>query len=146
MANVKTLERIQQLREYKKNEIAQEVRRAAMFLHMEEKNLGLMETELNENIIALDKKKIAPATSIHEITLFYDYIDTMYRKIDGQKVIINKIAMELAAKERELLEAFKDVKVIETLKDKIVNEEKKRQSTLEQKTMDYLYLSRMPKA
>ncbi|MBF0563997.1 MAG: flagellar export protein FliJ [Nitrospirae bacterium] len=146
MANIKTLERIQELREFKKDEIAQEVKKAAAVVKSEYKRLETMEVDLKENLSALDRNINSKTGNINEITLIYDYIEFMYRKIDAQKVIIIDREKELAAKELELLEAFKDVKVIETLKDKMINEEKKRQSAIEQKTMDYLYLSRMPKA
>jgi flagellar export protein FliJ len=146
MANIKTLERIQELREFRKDEIAQEVKKAAAVVKLEYKRLESMEFDLQENFAALDRNINSQSGNINEITLLYDYIGFMYRKIDSQKVIISEREMELAAKELELLEAFKDVKVIETLKDKMINEEKRRQSAIEQKTMDYLYLSRMPRS
>ncbi|MEO5356624.1 MAG: flagellar export protein FliJ [Nitrospirae bacterium YQR-1] len=145
MARVDTLKRILQVKEYQKSEAEIELQRAWKVLRTEQDTLAMLERLLADNTAVLDKKKTSRNINVYELTLYYDYIESLYKKIDKQnKVIIDKTA-EVEKRQAELTEAYKEMKTVEILKDRVVKDEQKKSERQAQREMDFIYLSRLPR-
>ncbi|MBF0464827.1 MAG: flagellar export protein FliJ [Nitrospirae bacterium] len=145
MARLDTLKRIIQVKEYKKSEAEIELQKAWRVLKTEQSQLALLEKHLADNTAALDKKKNSRNINGYELTLYYDYIETLYKKIDAQTKVVAEKTLEMEKKQTELVEAYREVKTVEVLKDRVVSDESKKMERQTQREMDFAYLSRLPR-
>ncbi|MBF0518346.1 MAG: flagellar export protein FliJ [Nitrospirae bacterium] len=145
MARLDTLKRIIQVKEYKKSEAEIELQKAWRVLKTEQSQLDLLEKHLSDNTAALDKKKNSRNINGYELTLYYDYIETLYKKIDAQTKVVAEKTLEMEKKQTELVEAYREVKTVEVLKDRVVSDERKKMERQTQREMDFVYLSRLPR-
>lgn len=95
MARLDTLKRIIQVKEYKKSEAELELQKAWRVLRAEQTQLDLLERHLSENTAILDRKKNSRNINVYELTLYYDYIDTLYKKIDAQVKVVAAKTIEV---------------------------------------------------
>ncbi|WP_420265007.1 flagellar export protein FliJ [Candidatus Magnetominusculus dajiuhuensis] len=145
MSKLDTLKRIEQVREFKKDEAEIEVHKAWKALRTEQEALAVLERLLTDTTVGLERKKIGNIANTYELTIYYDYIDMLYRKIDEQVLVIKQKDEELSEKQLILVETYKELKTVGILKDKVVYEDNKRKTTIEQRQMDFAYLSRLPR-
>ncbi|QWR77772.1 flagellar export protein FliJ [Candidatus Magnetomonas plexicatena] len=145
MARLDTLKRIIQVKEYKKSEAELELQKAWRVLRAEQTQLDLLERHLSENTAILDRKKNSRNINVYELTLYYDYIDTLYKKIDAQVKVVAAKTIEVEKRQTELIEAYREVKTVVVLKDRVVTEERKKMERQTQREMDFVYLSRLPR-
>ncbi|MBF0343148.1 MAG: flagellar export protein FliJ [Nitrospirae bacterium] len=145
MASVKTLGRLQKIREYKKEEIEIEFKKVLLELRRQEEELDALHSMMAKTIVRMNEKQIKGFSNVYELSLYYDYIETLNKFIDKQKIIVSKLTELFEEKKSELLEAYKEVKTIEILKDKIISDERKNEDRRVQKELDYVYLSRLPR-
>ncbi|MBF0319781.1 MAG: flagellar FliJ family protein [Nitrospirae bacterium] len=143
MSKLDMLKRIEQVREFKKDEAEMEVHKAWTALRTEQENLAALESLLTGTIAVLEQKKSGSAVNPYELTIFYDYIDMLYKKIDEQILVVKQKDEELQQVQAALVEAYKELKTVGILKDKVINEDTKRKSAIEQRQMDFAYLSRL---
>jgi flagellar export protein FliJ len=143
MSKLGTLKRIEQVREFRKDEAEMEVHKAWKALRTEQENLVILEKLLTDTIAVLERKKSGNIDNVYELTIFYDYIDLLYKKIDEQILVVRQKDEELREKQVALVEAYKEVKTVGILKDKVIYEDNKRKIAIEQRQMDFAYLSRL---
>ncbi|MBF0486640.1 MAG: flagellar export protein FliJ [Nitrospirae bacterium] len=143
MSKLDTLKRIEQVREFRKDEAEIEVHKAWKALRTEQEALAALEKLLTDTTVGLERKKIGNIANTYELTIYYDYIDMLYKKIDEQVLVIKQKDEELNEKQLILVETYKELKTVGILKDKVVYEDNKRKTTIEQRQMDFAYLSRL---
>ncbi|KJU87713.1 Flagellar export FliJ [Candidatus Magnetobacterium bavaricum] len=145
MANIKTLERLQQIRKYKKEEIEAEFKKILINLMQQEDVLQTLSLSLTKLTLQMNEKQTRGFSNVYELSLFYDYMETLNKSIRKQQEMLYQLTALFQEKKAELLEAYKEVKVIEKLKDKVIFDNNKRAAWQEQKELDYVYLSRLPR-
>ncbi|MBF0457853.1 MAG: flagellar FliJ family protein [Nitrospirae bacterium] len=145
MSKLDTLKRIEQVREFKKDEAESEVHKAWKALRVEQEALIMLEKLLADTIDVLEQKKTGTIEVAYELTIYYNYIDLLYKKIDEQTLVVQQKDEELQQKQVILVETYKELKTVGILKDKVINEDERRKTSLEQRQMDFAYLSRLTK-
>ncbi|MCG6550865.1 MAG: flagellar FliJ family protein [Candidatus Magnetominusculus sp. LBB02] len=143
MAKIDTLKRIEQVREFKKDEAEIEVHKAWKALRMEQETLEMLQRLLADTADVLEQKKIGNIENAYELTLYYNYIDLLFKKIDDQSLVITQKDEELQQCQAILVETYKELKTVGILKDKVIREENKRKTAIEQRQMDYAHLARI---
>ncbi|MBF0537683.1 MAG: flagellar export protein FliJ [Nitrospirae bacterium] len=145
MASVKTLVRLQQIRQYKKEEVEAEFKKVLIALRQQEDALDALYTSLTRLNVQMNEKQTRGFSNVHELSLYYDYMDTLNKLIQKQQEVVRQMTELFEEKKGELLEAYKELKIVEKLKDKVIFDEGKKASWREQKELDYVYLSRLPR-
>ncbi|MBF0516876.1 MAG: flagellar export protein FliJ [Nitrospirae bacterium] len=143
MSKLDTLKRIEQVRGYKKDEAEIEVHKAWKTLREEQEVLSVLDKLLAETAADLDGKKTGNIVNAFELTIYYNYIDMLYKKIDDQTLVVAQKDEELQQRQAVLIETYKELKTVGILKDKVIDEETKSKTALEQRQMDFAYLSRL---
>ncbi|MCI4626585.1 MAG: flagellar export protein FliJ [Candidatus Magnetoovum sp. WYHC-5] len=143
MANIKTLKRIISLRERKKEEKELEVKKAFQELQLEEEKLKNFNEAYDGCLCRLGEVGLGRMRNHNELLFIYDYMNYLNLKINSQHKIVEDKTFVLDQKRYELTEAYKEVKTVEKLMNRIVTEEQRQEVTKAQKEMDFLFLSRM---
>ncbi|MEO5361399.1 MAG: flagellar export protein FliJ [Nitrospirota bacterium] len=146
MPKLDTLKRIEQVREFKKDEAEIEVHKAWKALREEQEVLAVLERLLAETTADLEQKKTGSIVNTFELTIYYNYIDTLYKNIDEQMLVVAQKDDELKDRQAVLIETYKELKTVGILKDKVIYEDDKRNTAIEQRQMDFAYLSSITRA
>lgn len=104
-------------------------------LAKETKLLNKLHTELGfyqEELKGKQKKKFNP----DEITVYHKYFNRMQKVIENQNIIVEEFIKEVEKKREELMNASKEKKAIENLKDKKHSSYIKLARNEEQKIID----------
>ncbi|WP_156033114.1 flagellar export protein FliJ [Candidatus Magnetobacterium casense] len=145
MANVKTLGRLQQIRQYKKDELEAEFKKVLIALMQQEDVLNTLYVNLTNLTVQMNEKQTRGFRNAYELSLFYDYMETLNKLIQKQQELVRQMTVVFEEKKAELLEAYKEVKIVEKLKNKVIADNDKAAARQEQKELDYVYLSRLPR-
>lgn len=142
MTKKKTLAKVIELKEFKQEQIESELRHTYDLLNMEKEKLEHLERMFKKADSRLNSYHNKEPMNISEITIFYDYLTYLNRKIEEQKSIVFRITAEIELKKAEMFEVYKEKRVIEKLREKVLNEENRHILQKEQKEADYNFLSR----
>jgi len=137
----KTVAKILELKEFNKEQLEAEVRKANDRLRDEQETLAVLNkayAATNGGLTARQSKGTIP---VHEVELFTTYLKHVHKQIELQTQVINVRSAELDALQSAMVEAYKEQRVFEILQDKIAQEATKEAAQVEQKTADYNYLS-----
>ncbi|MBA4374101.1 MAG: hypothetical protein C0402_14715 [Thermodesulfovibrio sp.] len=142
MSRLKTISQILKIKNYRKEELEAEVRKVHELIQVEKELLSALEKVFAETVEKYEKRQQTSAVAAHEFELFSNYFSQLYENMEQQKRSILRRIAELQEIQQALLEAHRDGKLLEKLKEKIVKEQVKEQDGLAQKESDYLFLSR----
>lgn len=121
----------EQLEELKKNEYGMALRR----LEEEKQRKARMEQELAENVL-LFKKTLAATIAPTEIRRYNNRIELLKTWIIEQDERVKEAEIEAEEKRLELVEAMKDKKALETVKERNYEEYLKDEQRAEQTIVD----------
>jgi len=121
----------EQLEEQKKNEYGQAIKR----LEEEKERLREMEAELQENIF-LFKKALATSIVPQDIQRYNNRIELVKVWIAEQKMHVEAAERFVEEKRLELVEAMKDRKALETVKERNYEDYLKDEQRAEQAVVD----------
>jgi flagellar export protein FliJ len=143
MSKLKTITRVLTLKEWNVRELesAQKVARIEFDTEKLTHNTLINTLECTEK--SLDEKIKGHIANLYELEMYYDYIDTVNNKIIKQLGVVKEKEAVLSQKTDELIEGYKDKKLIEIMKEKLSKQEKIDADRKEQKEIDFLWLSRM---
>ena len=127
----------QRLEELKQKEFA-EVNQS---LQAEEKKLIELIATYKSSASDLDKRKEQGATVL-EIETHHAYLEGLKRRIRTQELAVSNIRVLLEKKRADLIDASRDRKVIEIMKEKSLNAHQQRAEKLELKESDDLTSAR----
>ncbi|KJU84906.1 hypothetical protein MBAV_002906, partial [Candidatus Magnetobacterium bavaricum] len=85
MASVKTLGRLHQIRQYKKEEIETEFKKILINLMQQEDVLQTLSLNLNKLTLQMNEKQTRGFSNVYELSLFYDYMETLNKSIRKQQ-------------------------------------------------------------
>jgi flagellar export protein FliJ len=79
---------------------------------------------------------------IAAVGLFYDYLSYLDRQIEEQKRVVFRLYAEFERRKNDMIEAYKEKKIFEKFRDKIVHEDDRQALIVEQNEADYNYISK----
>jgi len=142
MTRQKTVSKILEVKEYTKEQIESEVKKARGRFNLEQEKLETLEREYKTTSADFTRKQLSGTMRVQEVDLFTTYLKHVGRQIDHQKSIVKLRIAELDEKQKAMIEAYKEQRLFEILHDKIVHGQIKEAALGEQKEMDYNFLTR----
>ncbi len=142
MTKKKTLTKVIELKEFKQEQIESELKHTYDVLNMEKEKLEHLERMFKKTDSKLNSFRSREPMNVSEISIYYDYLTFLNRKIEEQKSVVFRVAAELELKKAEIFEVYKERRVVEKLRDKILNDENRHLLQAEQKEADYNFISR----
>lgn len=141
MTKEKMVSKIIEIKEFNKEQLEAEVRKAQERLNAEQAKLDGLDGEYKKTSADLACKQ-AGAIPATEIELFHTYLKHLAKQIDQQKCVVAVRAGEADQKQKAMVEAFQEQRLFEKLHDKIVHQQDKETSQSEQKEADFTFLCR----
>ena len=131
---VQIIEHQKEIIEFRLREIAQrralELERLATLVKELQANIDQFEKKLNDSLIL----------SSDEVDFLFGTASALFQKIEGKKRVIEGIEEEWATFQTLFLEAYKKKKAVDIVQHKMMAQEMKAETLMEQKNMDYLTL------
>ena len=141
MTKEKMVSKIIEIKEFNKEQLDAEVRKAREQLNTEQMKLDGLDREYKKTSADLTGKQ-TDAIHATEIELFHTFLKHLAKQIDLQTSIVAAHAKEVDQKQKAMVDAFKEQRLFEKLHDKIVHEQDKESSQSEQKVADFAFLCR----
>jgi|GEM_PF-4099868 flagellar export protein FliJ len=142
MSKLRTVSRVLDLRERKKEEIENEVRQIRSKIRELEKMLDELEAKFSSTTSEFEKKQNSREIDVHSLELYYNYFLNLHEEMNSRKTEIISKLTELNERQNALIEAYKDKKLFEILHSRILKEEAEQKDKADQKEQDYLHLAR----
>ncbi len=142
MSKIKTVARVLQLKDHKKEEIENEVKQLRNQIKQLEEQLGSLEKKFSETSLEFEEKQQNSGMDVHRLELFYNYFMKLNEDMNAQKKEIIRRLSELNGRQEALIQAYKEKKLFEILKDRMVKEETSDKDRAEQKEQDFLHLAK----
>lgn len=136
------LSRLRELKEFTKEQLELEVKKARDEMEVEQAKLGSLKNTRARAIAEFSCKNNGQAITSYDLEYFYSYAGHLNRQIEQQEIVfVNKTA-ELEEKQEAMLEAYKDERILGKLHDKILGRELREALLAEQKAADFNFSSR----
>lgn len=145
MNKTHTISKVLKLKENRKKEFEIEVKKLHDRVDEEEDRLNAFKREYEEKRSSFDKKAAKGSMDVRGLNSYYDVFACIDYQIEEQKEICLERVKELEAMKKRLLEAHKEEKMFEIMKDKQIRTDKKQKADLEQKENDFLAMTRKVK-
>lgn len=142
MSKIRTVSRVLDIKGHKKEEIENEVKQLRSRIQQLEAQLDCLEKRFAETSSEFEEKQRGSAMDIHRLELFYNYFMKLNEDMNAQKKEIMRRLSELNGRQKALIEAYKEKKLFEILKDRIVKEEMSDRDRAEQKEQDFQHLAK----
>jgi flagellar export protein FliJ len=142
MTREKMMSKVLEVKEIRREQIEAEVRKARERLTAEQQTLEGLEQAYTATCVELTDRQMAGTLPVCEIDVYYAYIKQLCRQIEQQKDIILTRQREVDARKSDMVEAYKEQRLVEILHDKIVCQEMKRAGQTEQMDMDENFIMR----
>jgi len=111
-------------------------------LEMESAKLDSTVRSLDRTFAEFNKRHNQGPIHTQELDFFYTYLSYLSGQIEQQKQTVSSRLVEVEKIQKKLSNAYKEEKVFEIFYDKILDEEKRKTSKVEQKEADFQYISR----
>ena len=142
MSKKETLSKILKLKDNKKKELELEVKRAQDRADRELYKLEALELEYNDNLDIFNKKNSEGLLYADNLNSYYDFFSRINVRISEQKKKYIKFLKDVEFLKKHLIEAHKEKKMFEIMKDKEVKKEFKDMIDKEQKEADFFSVTR----
>lgn len=142
MSKIRTISRVLDLKDHKKEEIENEVKQLRSQIKQLEEQLDCLEKKFCETSLEFEEKQKGSGMDLHRLELFYNYFMKLNEDMNVQKKEIIRRLSELNGRQEALIEAYKEKKLFEILKDRIVKEDTADKDRAEQKEQDFLHLAK----
>jgi len=142
MTREKMVSKVLEVKELKREQFEAEVRKVRELLSVEQQKLQDLEQAYKTNSVELTDRQMAGTLPVREMEVYYAYLKHVGKQIQLQKEIILIRQREVDAREKEMVEAYKEQRLVELLHDKLVCQEAKHAGQAEQKTMDAEFIMR----
>jgi flagellar export protein FliJ len=142
MTREKMVSKVLEVKEIKREQIEAELRKARERLSAEQQTLLNLEQAYQENSIELTDRQVAGTLPVREMEVYYAYLKHVGKQIQQQKEIILLRQREVDDRQKGMVEAYKEQRLVEILHDKIICQEAKQADQAEQKNMDAEFIMR----
>lgn len=134
--------KIIELKEFTKEQLEIEVRRVRNELDIENMKLSSIKGLLDKVVAEFNSRDEGSLRSGMELEYFYSYSAHLNYQIKLQEVTVGKKSAELDGKHKEMMEVYKEKRILEALYDRILSKETREKLVLEQKEVDFNFGSR----
>jgi flagellar export protein FliJ len=135
----KTVSKVVKFKGITRGQLEQDVKKCRDDFNFEKEKLDCLEKEFREHLEKFNSRQDQGSVGVD---LFYAYFEHLGRQIEQQKKCVLVRQGELDEKKKAVLEAYKEQRLMEILKDKILHEEIRATVQGEQKETDYQFLAR----
>jgi flagellar export protein FliJ len=142
MSKLKTVSRVLELKDRKKEEIENEVKHLRANINQLETQLDSLEKKFSETISEFEERQRSRDMDVHKLGLFSAYFMQLDEEMNGRKKEIIRRLSELHERQDALIAAYKDKKLVEILKNRMVKEDATHKEKATQKEQDFLHLAR----
>jgi flagellar export protein FliJ len=142
MTREKMVSKVLEVKELRREQIEAEVRKAREKLSAEQQKLLDLEQAYKTNSIELTERQVAGTLPVREMDVYYAYLKELGKQIRRQKETIVIRQREVDEREKGMVEAYKEQRLVEILHDKIVCQEAKQAGQTEQKNADAEFIMR----
>lgn len=136
------LARLRELKEFTKEQLELEVRKAREAMEFEKAKLGSLKKDRAGTIAEFSCKHNGQISNSYDLENFYSYTGHLNRQIEQQELVVVSKTAELEEKQEAMLEAYKDERILGKLHDKILGRELRETLLSEQKAADFNFSSR----
>ncbi len=140
MTRKQTLSKVLELKGFTQEQLEAEVRQKNNTLNQERDKLELLEETLSKTDARFNSGSGSELLNVNEISLLYDYHSYLNGKIEEQKNVVFQLTAELELKKSEMIEVYKEKRMFEKLRDKVIREESRTTEQLDQREADYNYI------
>jgi len=130
-----SLQRVLRIKEIIEDQKKEALQTAYQKRETEKKQLDKLLVYKNELMYNLQAQRVEP-TKIYQINHYYNYLDTLEGLIENQRARLNEAEKNLSAARDAWVEAKKEKKVLEKLKEKQKQKFDKEMLAHEQKILD----------
>ncbi|MFA5073263.1 MAG: flagellar FliJ family protein [Nitrospirota bacterium] len=141
----KTVSKVLELKGFTREQLQSEVKECWEAYQYEKEKLDTLESELSTHLEEFRQKQDRGTVGIREMDLFYTYFQHLERHVQQQKECVHIRRKHLDTKLEAMHEAYKEQRLMEILRDKIVCSEVRATMHREQKETDYQFLARRTK-
>ena len=142
MTRDKTISKIIEIKEFNKEQIEAEVKKAQARLNLEQAKLDELERDYKKTCADLLAKQMKGTMPVTEIDLFQSYVKHLGKLIEKQGAVVRVHKADVEAKQQAMIVAYQEQRLFEKLHDKIVSEQIKETDHIEQKEADFSFLNR----
>lgn len=142
MTREKMVSKVLEVKELRRERIEAEVRKAREKLSTEQQKLQDFEQAYKRNSVELIDRQLAGTLPVREMDVYYTYLKQVGGQIRQQRELIVIRQREVDEREKVMVEAYKEQRLVELLHDKIVCQEAKLAGHAEQKNMDAEFIMR----
>lgn len=137
---LRTVQRVLELREHEAEQVELELVRAREALHAERRRLESLDASLMQTIESQDRTGVM--MSSFEVGMFYKFCSDLQRRMKEQNEEIDLKMTVLEEKQKALIGAHREKTVLQSLRDRILGEQRLLDLRAEQAEMDAMYLMR----
>ncbi len=141
MNRLGTIDKVLHLKERRREEIELEVRNLRDTVAVQEMRLGSLEGAYMDTIQAFHRKQSDGSLAPQEMGVYYSYLYHLQKEMDARKAEIARSLAALDAKHGALVEAHKETRVVESLKDRRTREHAKEERRQARKEMDSISIA-----
>ncbi len=138
----KTISKILKLKESRKIELELEVKNAADRVELVESEIEVLQNDYEDKVRYFNESNEKGSLDVHNINSYYDFFSRINGRIDQQKKVHAERQTELKSLKDSLINAHKDKRVFEILKEKATKADQREKSVSEQKETDFIAISR----
>ena len=136
-----TIDKVLNLKEQKEEEIGIEVRNMLDQVQIKQQRLSSLEEAYSETQDTFISKQMDGTLALQEMGIYQSYLFHLQIEMDNQKAEIARALVALDARRDALLEAHKETRLVEALKERKQKETAREDMKQERKEMDSLSLS-----
>jgi flagellar export protein FliJ len=145
MNRLGTINKVLHLKERREEEIEIEVRGLRDEISVKQMRLDSLEGAYMETLDEFRRKQAGGTLAPQEMVIYQGYLFHLQMEIDARKAEIGRALAALDARHGALVEAHKETRVVEALKDRRTRENVKEELRKERKEMDSIFTMRQGK-
>jgi flagellar export protein FliJ len=138
MNRLGTIRKVLQLKERREEEIEVEIRGLLNAVGAHETRLACLEDAYLDTLDDFNRKQHNGSLPPHEMGVYYSYFSHLHKEMEVKKAEIARVLSALDAKQGALVEAHKETRVVESLKNRRSREQVKEETRRERKEMDFI--------
>ena len=138
---LETINKVLNLKEQQEEEIGIEVKNMLDQVHIKQQRLLSLEEAYNETQDTFMSKQMDGTLALQEMGIYQSYLFHLQMEMDNQKAEIARALVALDARRDALMEAHKETRLMEALKERKEKENAREDMRQERKEMDSLFLS-----
>lgn len=142
MSREQNISKVLELKGFTREQIEAEVRKIREHVNSEQEKFDALERTYKMTCDSFACRQKDNAMPVQEMDLFYEYLKHLTKEMERQKKVVALRQAELDKRQKAVVEAFKEERLVEILHDKIQSAEARAADRMEQKEADSAFLMR----